>query len=83
MSITVLQRFREGLANRRFTMTKAGDDTGIPLTTLSYMRNSDWGEGVIEKIEKLEAFLDKIDEELAAGAAPKAENETGRATTAA
>lgn len=42
-------------------MTEVSRETGIPLTTLSYMRNSDWGDGVVEKIAKIDRALKRID----------------------
>jgi predicted transcriptional regulator len=61
MSTDVLQRFRKGLTEGRFTMTEIARESGIPLTTLSYIRNSDWGDGVVDKIAKIDRALKRVD----------------------
>lgn len=60
MSTDALKRFREGLSRGDFTMTEIADATGIPLTTLSDMKDADWRPKVLDRLNALGAALDQI-----------------------
>jgi hypothetical protein len=61
MTQDVLQRFRDGVSAGHFTLSQVAEASRINLTTLSYMKNNSWGDGVLEKLEKLEAGLNQLD----------------------
>jgi hypothetical protein len=61
MTLTVLKRFRRGLKQGRFTMTQIAEVSGIPLTTLSDMKDEAWGERLLERLDNLETALDRVD----------------------
>lgn len=79
MTQNVLQRFRDGLAEGHFTLTEVAEASDIGLTTLSYMKNNNWGDGIVEKLEKLETGLNKLDPK----SAPKSKTRKGGAHAAA
>ena len=60
MSTDALKRFREGLDRGDFTMTEIAEATGIPLTTLSDMKDADWRPKVLDRLTTLGAALDRI-----------------------
>lgn len=61
MAPDVLQRFRAGIDAKRFTLSQVAEASGLSLTQLSYMKNSDWGEGVFDKAQKLASALDALE----------------------
>lgn len=61
MKTDALIRFRKGVAKGDFTMTEISDATGIPLTTLSDMKDESWRPKVLDRLETLQAALDKIE----------------------
>ena len=64
MTQDTLNRLRQGLAAKRFTLTAVGELTGIPIPRLSEMAAEDWGKGVfktLERLERVEAALNEID----------------------
>lgn len=61
MSTDALTRFREGLNRGDFTMTEIADATGIPLTTLSDMKDKDWRPKVLDRLNALGVALDRLD----------------------
>lgn len=63
MTPDVLQRFRNGLSAGRFTLSRVAEVSKLSLTQLSYMKNSDWGEGIFDKAAKLQAALDELEAE--------------------
>lgn len=83
MNTETLQRFREGVAAKRFTLTRLAEISKIPLATLSDMnRDEDWGLHVVGRMSALAEALDAIEAEAASE--PKKHNtEQGRQTSAA
>lgn len=82
MNTDVLRRFRDGVAAKRFTLTKLAEVADIPLATLS-----DWSDTKREpkffgQLAKLERGLDELEGE-SGPTEPKTENEQGRQTSAA
>lgn len=61
MSTDALKRFRSGLAKGDFTMTEIADLTGIPLTTLSDMKDDSWRPRVLDRLNSLGSALDHIE----------------------
>ena len=61
MSTDALNRFRHGLARGDFTMTEIAEATGIPLTTLSDMKDANWRPKVLDRLDSLATVLDRID----------------------
>lgn len=61
MSTDALKRFREGLKRGDFTMTEIADATGIPLTTLSDMKDDSWRPKVLDRLTSLGAALDRME----------------------
>ena len=61
MSTDALKRFRSGLAKGEFTMTEIADLTGIPLTTLSDMKDDAWRPKVLDRLNSLGNALDRLD----------------------
>lgn len=60
MHTDILDRFREELAAGAVKLTEVAEESGIGLTTLSYMKNNDWAEGIFDKVDKLAAALDRL-----------------------
>lgn len=65
MNTDVLHRLREGVASKRFTLTKLAELSGVPLATLSDMSHEHWRPQILERFEKLRAALDQIDRNTA------------------
>lgn len=63
MGTDVLQRFREGVAAKRFTLTKLAEVSGVPLATLSDMSDESWRPQIFDRLEKLKSALDLIEGE--------------------
>ena len=61
MNTDPLNRFREGLAAGRFTMTQVAAASGIPLTTLSDMKDESWGTRITDRLNSLDAAIDQIE----------------------
>lgn len=64
MSTDVLHRLREGVASKRFTLTKLAELSGVPLATLCDMSHEHWRPQILDRFEKLRAALDQIDRDL-------------------
>lgn len=62
MSKAVVDRFREGLRAKRFTLTAVARATGIPLTTLAEMQNEAWGQRLFEALDRLTRIEQAMDE---------------------
>lgn len=65
MTPDVLQRFRAGIEAKRFTLTQVAEASGLSITQLSYIKNSNWGEGIFEKARQLQDALNRIEAEQA------------------
>lgn len=63
MGTDVLQRFRDGVAAKRFTLTKLSEVSGVPIATLSDMSNEGWRPQIFDRLEKLRTALDEIEGE--------------------
>lgn len=63
MGTDVLQRFRDGVAAKRFTLTELAKLSGVPLATLSDMSDEDWRPQIFDRLEKLRTALDQIEGE--------------------
>jgi Mg2+ and Co2+ transporter CorA len=61
MSTDTLKRFRKGLADGEFTMTEIADATGIPLTTLSDMKDAEWRPKVLDRLDTLDAVMTRLE----------------------
>lgn len=65
MAKDTLIRLREGLKQKRFTLTDAAQASRIPLTTLADMAsNEKWGERTFQAIDRLndlDAALSKLE----------------------
>lgn len=90
MQTDILKRFREVIDTKQVTITqiheatkRLGPDRELGLTQLSYMKNSEWGEGIFGKAKILEDALDLIDAEKAAQGDRAAQAPTSDATEAA
>lgn len=90
MQTDILKRFREVLDAKQVTITqiheatkRLGPDRELGLTQLSYMKNSDWGEGIFGKAKILEDALDLIEAERADKSDATSQPEQGRQTSAA
>ena len=79
MNTDALKRFREGLDRGDFTMTEIADATGIPLTTLSDMKDANWRPKVLDRLTALGAALDRIKRDTRKHSKPK----QGRAAASA
>lgn len=71
-------RLREGLNEGRFTMTEIAKISGIPLMTLSDMKDENWRPKIFDRLERLQAALDEVD-----GKPAEQSDDQGRAPTAA
>jgi len=71
MSKAIVERFRNGLRAKRFTLTAVARKTGIPLTTLAERQNEAWGQRLFEALDRL-SRLEKAMDQLE-GKAPDAE----------
>lgn len=78
MDTDVLKYFRDTIAREEFSLAEWAEESGIPSTTLAYMRKEEWGTGLTEKVEKLAAARERLEAKRAAK--PTAQ---GRQTTAA
>lgn len=65
MNTDVLRRFREGVAAKRFTLTRLAEVAEVPLATLSDWSDPKRQPKAFEKLERLEAALDQIESETA------------------
>lgn len=65
MNTDILQRFRDGVASRRFTLTQLAKISGLPLSTLSDMSDESWRPQIFEKLERLERGLNTLEREVA------------------
>lgn len=62
MANQTLHRLREGLKAKRFTLTAAANASGIPISRLSEMAADDWGNRVLQTIERLESLDCALDQ---------------------
>ncbi|MEL6804079.1 MAG: hypothetical protein AAFO91_09890 [Bacteroidota bacterium] len=60
MTKDTLNRFREGIRDKRFSLTDVSRTSNIPLTTLADMLDDDWGGRVLTTIERLDSLRDAI-----------------------
>lgn len=68
MAHDVLTRLREGLSQKKFTLTAVAVEAGIPITTLDHMRKEKPSQRIGETISRLEA-IERAMEKLAPDAA--------------
>ena len=61
MNNEALSRFRKVVAKGDFTLTQIAEATGIPITTLSDMSDAKWRPKILDRFDKLEAGLDKLE----------------------
>lgn len=83
MGTDVLQRFRDGVAAKRFTLTKLAELSGVPLATLSDMSDADWRPQIFDRLEKLRTALDQIEGEGGHADNDPAQSKSPTATEAA
>lgn len=67
MGTDILQRFRDGLASKAFTLAEVSEATGIPIPRLSEMKQEDWGTKALGRLEALSDGLEKIEAGRKAG----------------
>lgn len=61
MTNTTLDRLRDGLKQKRFTMTDIERLTGLRVQRIAEMASEDWGKGVFKSLERLELIEDALD----------------------
>lgn len=79
MGTDVLQRFRDGVAAKRFTLTKLAELSGVPLATLSDMSDENWRPQIFDRLEKLRSALDQIEGEGPGAEAASAQSKSPEA----
>lgn len=60
MRVDTLIRFRNGLRNEEFSLTEISEATGIPLQTLSDMKDETWKPKALDRLERLAAAIDQL-----------------------
>lgn len=76
MDTDILQFFRDTIAREELSLADWAEESGIPSTTLAYMRKAEWGQGLTEKVEKLAAARERLE-------AKRSAKVEGRQTSAA
>jgi transcriptional regulator with XRE-family HTH domain len=61
MTNATLNRLRDGLKQKRFTMTDIERLSGIRVQRIAEMASDEWGKGVLKSIERLELIEDALD----------------------
>lgn len=61
MTNATLDRLRDGLKQKRFTMTDIERLTGLRVQRIAEMASEDWGKGVFKSLERLELIEDALD----------------------
>jgi transcriptional regulator with XRE-family HTH domain len=61
MTNATLDRLRNGLKQKRFTLTDIERLSGIRVQRISEMAADDWGKGVLKSLERLERIEDALD----------------------
>lgn len=67
MTHDVLSRFRSGLAKGEFTLTQIAEVSGIPLTTLSDMKDEGWQTKALTRLAELDCALKALRKPAGAG----------------
>ena len=60
MEHETLQRLRDGIAQKKITLTRVSKLSGIPPTTLVEMKKPEYGKSVFERMERLKGALDEL-----------------------
>ncbi len=61
MTNATLDRLREGLKQKRFSMMDVQRLTGLRVQRIAEMASDEWGKGVLKSIERLELIEDALD----------------------
>lgn len=61
MTNATLDRLRDGLKQKRFTLTDVNRLSGIRVQRIAEMASDDWGKGVLKSLERLERIEDALD----------------------
>jgi transcriptional regulator with XRE-family HTH domain len=61
MTNATLDRLRDGLKQKRFTMTDIERLTGLRVQRIAEMASDEWGKGVLKSIERLELIEEALD----------------------
>lgn len=61
MTNATLDRLRQGLKQKRFTLTDIERLSGIRVQRIAEMASEDWGKGVLKSLERLERLEDALD----------------------
>jgi 3-deoxy-D-manno-octulosonate 8-phosphate phosphatase KdsC-like HAD superfamily phosphatase len=61
MTNATLDRLRQGLKQKRFTMTDIERLSGIRVQRIAEMADEDWGKGVMKSLERLELIEEALD----------------------
>jgi len=54
MTREIIERAREGVEKKRYSLTSLARASDIPLTTLATMLDSSWGGRIFDSIDRLE-----------------------------
>ncbi|MEM7663808.1 MAG: hypothetical protein AAF292_16315 [Pseudomonadota bacterium] len=61
MVTEVLTRMREGVADKRYSLTALSNASGVPIMTIKDMTSTSWQQSMFDRLASLDKAMDKLD----------------------